>query len=376
MTTLDFCRSCGGKLENQQAEGRVRRVCSSCGLVAYENPVPATAAVVLDELGRVLLVLRNKPPHKGRWCLPGGFLEVDETPEAGCLRELAEETGLTGNVTDLVGLEMGENPQYKAVLVVGYHVVVTGGALKAGDDSDEACFFPLNEMPPVAFRSHRLLLQRALRSQPPRNKRVAGHWGAYVITSGDHVQVAENACNGGARVIQFRDKEMSRRDMLVIARRLREITRRAEASLIINDSIDIAILSEADGVHLGQDDIHVRDARRLIPEKMLVGVSTHSPEQAVQACQDGADYIGIGPVFATPTKADYPPIGLDTVRRVLSENTVPAVVIGGINNKNLQRVVEIGAGNIAMVRAFREDASEMVSRVNEMLRTRDAIRQG
>ena len=373
MTNLDFCRACGGKLENQQAEGRVRRVCASCGLVAYENPVPATAAVVRNEMGMVLLVLRNKPPHRGRWCLPGGFLEVDETPEAGCLRELAEETGLKGSVTDLIGLEMGKNPQYKAVLVAGYQVAITGGTLEAGDDSDEARFFSLNEMPPVAFRSHRLLLKRALNGQ---KERVAGHWGAYVITSGDHVQVAENACNGGARVIQFRDKRMSRREMLPIARRLRAITRKADVSLIINDSIDIALLSEADGVHLGQDDIPIRDARRLIPEGMMVGISTHSPEQASQACKDEADYIGIGPVFATPTKADYPPIGLDTVKRVLDETTVPAVVIGGINDKNIQRVVEIGARNIAMVRAFQDDASAMVSKVNEMLKVREVIRRG
>lgn len=371
MTKLDFCRGCGGKLDNQLIDGRVRRVCESCGMVSYENPIPATAAVVRNEAGGVLLVLRNRPPHTGQWCLPGGFLEVDESAEAGCLRELREETGLIGEVSDLIGIELGDNPQYRSVLVIGYTVIVSGGKLAAGDDSDEARFFALESLPPVAFRSHRQILKSALgpelgEAPPSVSSRSRIPRGAYVITSGDHVHVATLACRAGAGTVQFREKSASLRKMLQTARELRRITRQAGALLVVNDCIDLALLCRADGVHLGQDDLCVADARKILPPEMRVGVSTHSLEQALAAEAAGADYIGIGPVFGTPTKADYPPIGLDVVRQVTTRVAIPTVGIGGINSGNLDQVAATGVSNVAMVRAFRQNPTGMVERVNRL----------
>ncbi|MEJ2356446.1 MAG: thiamine phosphate synthase, partial [candidate division WOR-3 bacterium] len=152
-------------------------------------------------------------------------------------------------------------------------------------------------------------------------------FGAYVITSKDHVKIAGEACKGGARIIQYRDKSSSRQDMLEIADKIRKITKKSGSLFIINDFIDIARMSGADGVHLGQDDIPIQRAREITPEGFIIGISTHSLEQAKEAEEKGADYIGIGPVFSTPTKENYTPIGLSTVEEVLRSVNIPVVAI-------------------------------------------------
>ncbi|MBD3234804.1 MAG: thiamine phosphate synthase, partial [candidate division Zixibacteria bacterium] len=125
-----------------------------------------------------------------------------------------------------------------------------------------------------------------------------GKWGAYVITGGDALELAKNACQGGARIIQYRDKNGLRKNILKTAKVIRNICNDYATIFIVNDYIDIALLSEADGVHLGQGDIPIKEARKITPEDFIIGVSTHSLEQAKKAEADGADYIGIGPVFA------------------------------------------------------------------------------
>ncbi len=167
--------------------------------------------------------------------------------------------------------------------------------------------------------------------------------------------------------MQFRDKQMPRGKMLEIARKLRHLTQKMGAMLLVNDYLDLALMCGADGVHLGQEDVPLAAARRMLPQKMLVGVSTHSLSQARAAEAAGADYIGIGPVFATPTKADYPPIGLDVLRTVAATVSIPTVAIGGIDGLNFEQVTVTGVSNIAMVRAFQEDPRGMVRRINAVL---------
>jgi len=193
-------------------------------------------------------------------------------------------------------------------------------------------------------------------------------FGAYVITSGEHIKIARQACEGGARIIQYRDKSSSGKDMLRIADKIRAITKKFNSLFIVNDFIDIALISGADGVHLGQDDVPLARAREITPDGFIIGVSTHSLEQAREAEKKGADYIGIGPVFATPTKEKYDPIGLSTVKEVFRNVNIPLVAIGGINLKNLGELIEIGVGNIAMVRAFQKNAGEKVKEVNFLLK--------
>jgi len=193
-------------------------------------------------------------------------------------------------------------------------------------------------------------------------------FGAYVITSKDHVKIAEEACKGGARVIQYRDKKSSRHNMLEIADKIRKITKKFDSLFIVNDFIDIALISKADGVHLGQDDIPLQKARKITPEDFIIGLSTHSLEQAKKAEKAGADYIGIGPVFSTPTKENYSPIGLSTVRKVLQNVNIPVVTIGGINIANIDQLVKIGVRNVAMVREFQKNTLEKVKKVNFSLK--------
>jgi len=198
--------------------------------------------------------------------------------------------------------------------------------------------------------------------------RIISHFGAYVITSGDHIKIAREACEGGAKVVQYRDKNSQPKEMLKIADRIRKITKEFDSIFIVNDFIDIALMSGADGVHLGQDDVPLKRAREITPDGFIIGISTHSLEQALEAEKAGADYIGIGPVFATPTKENYAPIGFSVVKEVIRKVNIPVVAIGGIDIDNIAELVEIGVQNVAMVRAFQEKTAEKVKKINFLLK--------
>jgi len=160
------------------------------------------------------------------------------------------------------------------------------------------------------------------------------------------------AARGGADVFQLREKTMPDRELLELARNVRRWTRETEVLFVMNDRPDIARLVEADGVHLGQDDMRVKDARRIAGPNILIGVSTHSVEQLRQAILDGADYVGIGPTFPSKTKAfDHFP-GLDFVRIASAETSLPAFALGGINAENIAEVVAAGARRVAVSAAI------------------------
>jgi len=359
-----FCPRCGGKLEKRCLEERERDFCPACRAAVYENPLPATAVVVFNERNELLLVQRGQEPGKGKWCLPGGFQEIDETPEQCALRELQEETGIVGRVKEPIGMEMSPHPWYRAVLVIGYLAVAEGGELTAGDDALAAAYFPLPRLPELAFQSHARIIERAGRPLLARQRFQALPAGAYVVTSNDHLRVAREACRGGARIVQYRDKDASASRRLEIARQIRGITREHGAFFIVNDQLDIAMLSEADGVHLGQDDIAICDARLLLPPWMVIGVSCSSLEQARAAARQGADYLGIGAIFATPVKVGYRVVGLAGLQRIAAEISLPLVAIGGVNLANMAAVKAAGAKYAAMVREFQEDTAARVAAVN------------
>jgi len=163
------------------------------------------------------------------------------------------------------------------------------------------------------------------------------------------------ACEGGADVVQFRDKLIAGRERYAAAARLLKICRESGVLFIVNDALEVAMAVGADGVHLGQDDLPVAEARKLLHpmgvKNFLIGASTHSLEQALEAEKQGADYIGIGPVFATPTKPTYNPVGVELVRDVASRVKTPHVAIGGIDASNVAEVLAAGAWRIAVVRA-------------------------
>ena len=150
-----FCHFCGTPLTERLCEDVVRLFCEKCNEPLYENPVPATCLVVIDNRERVLLIKRSVEPKKGSWCLPGGFMELGETPEEAALRELNEETGLAGRIDMLLGVTSNHNQQYGTILMVGYLIKSFTGALKAGDDASDVAYFYPDKLPEIAFESHR-----------------------------------------------------------------------------------------------------------------------------------------------------------------------------------------------------------------------------
>jgi thiamine-phosphate pyrophosphorylase len=161
----------------------------------------------------------------------------------------------------------------------------------------------------------------------------------------------KEAIAGGASMIQLREKNLSDRELLDSARNVRAWTKTAGVIFIVNDRPDIARLAEADGVHLGQEDMRVMEARRILGTTRLIGVSTHNLDQTRQAILDGVSYIGVGPTFPSTTKefAEYP--GLEFIRQVSKLTTLPAFAIGGITIENIRQVAEVGATRVAVSQA-------------------------
>ncbi len=156
----------------------------------------------------------------------------------------------------------------------------------------------------------------------------------------------------GVRWVQYREKERSRRKIYEEAARLRRITKDYNALFIVNDFVDIAICVNADGVHLGQDDLPLREARKIMGRDRIVGISTHSLEQALEAERDGADYIGFGPVFHTLTKDAGNPKGTDMLQEVKKQVNIPVVAIGGISLENIRSVLDTGVDAVAVASAI------------------------
>ena len=168
-----------------------------------------------------------------------------------------------------------------------------------------------------------------------------------------HAGVAAAALAGGAPCIQLRAKDLPAGMLLREARAIRAATRAAGALFIVNDRLDVALAAAADGVHLGQDDLPATRARRLLPAGKLLGISTHSLDQARRAVADGADYIGVGPAFATTTKeTGYSPLGLAGLSAIAAAVPVPVVAIGGITLADAPRVIRVGAMAVALISAL------------------------
>jgi thiamine-phosphate pyrophosphorylase len=202
----------------------------------------------------------------------------------------------------------------------------------------------------IRYRSY--TLERALLLGAAARKQLA-EARLYVLLSGASCTAAldwtiEEAAAGGAHVIQLREKKLTDREYLARARDVRRWTRKAGVLFILNDRPDLARLAEADGVHLGQDDLPVHEARRILGPDALIGVSTHSLEQARQALLDGASYIGVGPTFPSATKPfkDFP--GPELVRQVMSETSLPAFVLGGVSLDTIDAAVAAGARRVAV----------------------------
>lgn len=193
-----------------------------------------------------------------------------------------------------------------------------------------------------------------------------------ILKDRDITEAASKIIEAGGSCIQLRDKISTDRELLREAKILRSLTKSNKCIFIINDRVDIAVLSSACGVHLGQDDMPVEEARNLIGKDKFIGVSCHNIEQAKNAQSVGADYIGLGPIFRTPTKPGLEPIGTDIIQKALQEINIPAFFIGGINLDNIHEILKKGAGHIAIVSAILNSSniSEAVRNFNDSIRMR------
>ena len=181
----------------------------------------------------------------------------------------------------------------------------------------------------------------------------------YLVTNSDKFKTEDafldavaSALEGGVDILQLREKTMPANKILDLGKKIKQLCLQYDTTFIVNDRVDIALLLEADGVHLGQDDLDVASAREILGENAIVGISTHAPGQALKAVEDGADYIGVGPVFATPTKQGRIPVGLEYVKWASENIQIPAFAIGGIDLENVDEVINAGLTKIAVVRAI------------------------
>lgn len=186
----------------------------------------------------------------------------------------------------------------------------------------------------------------------------------------DNIQVVREMLAAGIKIIQYREKDKTLKEKYAECLEIRELTKAAGATFIVNDDLDLALLVKADGVHLGQDDLPVEKVRKLVGEDLIIGLSTHSPEQAEAAARQGVDYIGVGPIYPTFTKKDVcEPVGLEYLDYVVNNINLPFVAIGGIKEHNLAEVVAHGAKCVALVTEIvgADDITHKIGKLREVI---------
>ena len=170
-----------------------------------------------------------------------------------------------------------------------------------------------------------------------------------ILKGRDFYKVIEDSMKAGVTMVQLREKDADGKEFLEKAMKLRELTRKYNVSFIINDRVDIAMLCDADGVHVGQSDIDAVSVRKLIGEDKIIGVSARSVEEAKKAKEDGANYLGIGAMFSTSTKLDAKDVSFDTLNNIINEVDLPFVLIGGINLDNVCQLKQFNPDGYALV---------------------------
>jgi len=167
-----------------------------------------------------------------------------------------------------------------------------------------------------------------------------------------HVELAEETLKGGATVIQLRDKEKSGRELYSIGLELRKLTNKHGAMFIVNDRLDIALATGADGVHLGTKDLPISIARKIAGKNFIIGASVSSIDEAIKAEEDGADYLSVQSIFPTTSKEDVKTVGLELLKKIIDSTSLPVIAIGGINTDNICKVIKKGAKGVAVISAI------------------------
>jgi len=218
-------------------------------------------------------------------------------------------------------------------------------------------------------------IEQDLLSKLLRQDKVTRMPGLYVIIDTQaleehsHIEVANQVIRGGAKTIQLRDKLRSKKELLLIAQQLSKLCTEHNVLFIMNDYLDLALAADADGLHLGQNDLPLPIARKLLPMDKILGSSVTTLEQATAAESEGADYIGVGSIYPTPSKETAKVVGLETLRQIRQGVTLPLVAIGGINKDNVAEVMAAGADSVAVISAIvqakapEEAARQIVTRI-------------
>jgi len=228
---------------------------------------------------------------------------------------------------------------------------------------EELAKIPGTKLDPEKFKQARFNLytvEQALLSKLLRQDKAKHLPGLYVVIDTQalkgrsHIEVASRAMRGGANTIQLRDKLQSKKELLPIAHQLRNICAEHNVLFIVNDYLDLALATDADGLHLGQDDLPIKVARKLLPIDKILGCSTTTVDQAVTAQSDGADYIAVGSIYPTMSKATATIVGLERLRQIRKAITLPLIAIGGITGDNAAEVMAAGADSVAVINAILE----------------------
>lgn len=243
---------------------------------------------------------------------------------------------------------------------------------------EEFAKLPDTTLDPAKFKEARFALyelERKLTARLLRNeKRIAG---LYVILDSealgdrDEREICRQAIRGGAKIVQLRDKHRGKGEILAAAKRLKEVCTQSDVLFIVNDYLDIALASGADGLHLGPGDLPVSAARQLLPIDKILGYSTTTLKEALQAEADGADYIAVGSIYPTTSKAGAIVVGLETLRQIREAISLPIVAIGGIDETNAAAAIEAGADSLAVISAVlgardvEEAARKLADRMEE-----------
>ncbi len=199
-------------------------------------------------------------------------------------------------------------------------------------------------------------------------KGIYGITGEKFANGRSNIDCVKSMIDSGIKIIQYREKEKSIKEKIAEIIEVRELCRENDVTFIVNDHVDIAILVDADGVHVGQDDMDISHVRKLIGENKIIGKSTHCLNHAKKAVLDGADYIGVGPIFKTTTK-EKDPVGLEYLEEVVKNIDLPFVAIGGIKESNIEEVKKLGAASICLVSEIvgAENIVEKIKKLNEII---------
>jgi 8-oxo-dGTP diphosphatase len=293
-----YCPYCGAAMKAAEVDGRVREVCSACGFILYRNPVPGVGVLVEIE-GGIVLIRRGQPPFKGEWALPAGYIEADESAEQAAVRECKEETGLDVELLELFGVYSFPEGPVQPGIIIFYRARPVGGELRAGDDAQDVGIFSLDGLPdPLAFRTHREVLARWVRSRSPESDAQAPGVVIREASSEDESRVLEllplisaNAHFGPAEVqaAAQRFRESLTMDVLV-----------AEVDGQVVGFLALSFISALSGLRALIDDLAVDPAHR------RQGIGAALVEAAIQrADRRGATHLLVDTSRGDPSARDF-----------------------------------------------------------------------